>query len=74
MSVNPDSIPRYAQPMDPPTPARRHENCGHSCEIELAPIGWVLLCCCERDKVGRLGEVYEIDDPSAEGCKDWEEA
>ena len=69
MSVNPDSIPRYAQPMDPPTPARRHENCGHACEL-----GGTLVCCCERDKVGRLGDLYVIEDPAGEGCRDWEEA
>lgn len=72
MSVNPDTIPRYAGPTEERVPERRHGNCGHSFELGLAPGGYVLLCCCERDKIGRLGEVYVIDDPDAEGCKDWE--
>ena len=72
MSVNPDTIPRYREPTEERVPERRHGNCGHSCEIQLEGHGWFVLCCCERDKIGCLGEVYVIDDPDAEGCKDWE--
>lgn len=69
MSVNPDGIPRYEQPMDARRPDRSCANCGHGCELSIA-----FLCCFERDKIGRLGDVYVIEDPEGtEACRDWEE-
>jgi len=70
-----NSIPRYA----PPTPAelaamfgegapaeRPCGQCGHACYV-----GALLVCCFERDKLGVMGEVYEVQ-PEQEGCRDWE--
>lgn len=68
MTINPDSIPRYEQPMDTHRPDRSCSNCGHGFDMSIG-----FLCCCERDKIGRLGEVYVIEDPEGnEACMDWE--
>lgn len=70
MAVDAAGIPRYAEPTDPPAPARTCGGCAHACEL-----GKVLACCFERDKVGTLGELYEVmPDDEAWACDDWEEA
>ena len=71
MSVNPDSIPRYEQPMDP-APERRCGDCGHYEDVLCAHNGMgglVGVCCVERD----LGRDTRIDnvDPMALACDEW---
>lgn len=71
MGVNPDSIPRYGQPMDPPEPERSCGYCAHACD--MAALGKYMACCLERDTRGTAGELHAVT-PWDEACDDWEEA
>ena len=74
MSVRPESIPRYAQPMDP-APERQCGDCSHYEDVLCAHngmCGLVGICCVERDK-GRSGRLDNVD-PFDIACTDWEAA
>ncbi|MBR3385790.1 MAG: hypothetical protein IKG69_11415 [Atopobiaceae bacterium] len=51
MSVNPDTIPRYAQPLDPPEPRRRCGDCRHYGEVEVV----------RNPGVGRIGRCLDVE-------------
>ncbi len=76
MTVNPDTIPRYADPtwveLDDAEPLTGAcWNCGHGIDVTID--GKVReLCVCERDLHG-CGDVYETF-PETRDCKDWVDA
>lgn len=76
-SVNPDSIPRYAEPTWgelrewEPQDGRCY-NCDHRVRVDLDGKSYD-LCVCERDdhKGEQFGDVHECD-PEVDDCTDWE--
>lgn len=73
MAVNPDSIPRYAEPTwselrEVEPEEGRCRNCQHRTNIVIEGKTYQ-LCAQERDD-GEFGEVYECD-PEVTDCDDW---
>lgn len=69
--VNADSIPRYEQPMDPPT-EKRCGDCDHYEDVLCAHdgmCGLVGICCVERD-LGRSNRLDNVD-PFGLACIEW---
>ena len=76
MAVNPDSIPRYPQPMDPVGPRRTCGGCDHYTDLVVVFCsphnGLAGVCCLGRDELGTDGELVNVDDRD-EACDRWKE-